>query len=450
MRFRLSSLLALALLVPVACSSAAVPSTAPSTPAPSAATQAPGPGSDAPATTVPPTLGPAVELTMLADVNDQLTAELWTGLLDRFHEEYPQITVRLVPTGSGEREQRAQTLLASGDFPDVHFPLPTVTFKEELMPFDLDDPEMQQIMNIDKLLIDGELYGLGIDSQPWNTIFYNKDMFMAAGITEEPTTFEEFEEALEKLKAAGSTPLLGPGEWVPHFTFMATNDIFAETPCWLGLREEGERTFSDPEWVEAADRFASWVEKGYFNEAPLGLGYEQANQVFLQGEAAMYPMGSWLIGLLAASPPDFEVGYFPMPVRSADLRLVGSIGSTGYTVSRTTAHPEEAVLLAKWLAFDAHPLSTVLNALGFQSNIVPAAGDLPLDQTELGEELAADIADAVSYNTAWNGQGNCAQRAGAQIAVGSEIVEPLYLDPTQPVEPLLQSMDAFWDNAVTN
>ena len=57
-----------------------------------------------------------------------------------------------------------------------------------------------------------------------------------------------------KLKAAGHTPLLGVGEWVPHFTFMATNDIFAQTPCWLGKREAGEVSFSDPEWVEAAQR----------------------------------------------------------------------------------------------------------------------------------------------------------------------------------------------------
>jgi ABC-type glycerol-3-phosphate transport system substrate-binding protein len=386
---------------------------------------------------------------MLADVNDQLTAEMWTDLFARFTEANPNITVTLVPTGSGEREQRAQTLLASGDFPDVHFPLPTVTFKDELMPFAMDDPDIQQVMNLDKLLIDGELYGLGIDSQPWNVIFYNQDMFTEAGVTEEPTTIEAFEEAAAKLKAAGFTPLLGPGEWVPHFTFMATNDIFAETACWLGLRERGERSFSDAEWADAAERFGSWVEAGYFNEAPLGLPYEQANQVFLEGAAAMYPMGSWLIGFLAANPPDFEVGYFPMPVRSGELKLVGSIGSTGYTVSRTTEHPDEALLLAKWLAFDEYPLSTVLNALGFQSNIAPADGSLALNQTPLGEELAADIGEAVSYNTAWNGQGDCAQRPGAQIAVGTEVVEPLYLDPTQPVAPLLENMDAFWDNAVS-
>ena len=82
-----------------------------------------------------------VELTMLGDVNDQLTAEMWTGLFDRFTAEHPNIHVTLVPTPSGEREDRAKTLLASGDFPDVQFPLPTVTFKDELLPFDLNRSE---------------------------------------------------------------------------------------------------------------------------------------------------------------------------------------------------------------------------------------------------------------------------------------------------------------------
>lgn len=394
--------------------------------------------------------GEPVQLSFLADVNDQITAEKWTELLDLFTQEHPNITVGLVPTPSGEREDRAKTLLASGNFPDVHFPLPTVTFKDELLPFDQSDPEISsQLLNIDKLLVDGELLGLGIDSQPWNTIFYNASMFEQAGITSEPRTFEEFEEALQKLKAAGFTPLLGAGEWVPHFTFMATNDIFAETPCWLGLREAGERTFSDPEWVEAASRFASWVEEGYFNEGPLGLGYTQANQFFLQGGAAMYPIGSWLTGLVAQEPPDFEVGYFAMPVRSGELKLVGSIGSTGYTVSRTTEHPDEAVTLAKWLAFNPTAVAMILNSFGFQANVKLSGGPLELEQTPLGQEIAADIENAASYNTAWNGQGDCAQRPGAQIQVGTAIAEPLYLDPSQPVEPLLSSMDQFWEDAAT-
>jgi ABC-type glycerol-3-phosphate transport system substrate-binding protein len=390
-----------------------------------------------------------VELTMLADVNDQLTAELWTGLFDRFTEEHPNITVSLVPTPSGDRETRARTLLASGDFPDVHFPLPTVTFKDELLPFDLEDPEIaNQILNVDKLLVDGQLLGLGIDSQPWNTIFYNKTMFEEAGITEEPTTFEEFEEIVAKLKEAGFAPILGAGEWVPHFTFMATNDIFAQTPCWLGAREAGEVSFSDPEWVEAAQRFASWVQNGYFNEGPLGLGYTQANDFFLQGGAAMYPIGSWLTGLVAAQPPEFEVGYFAMPNRDGDLKLVGSIGSTGFTVSRTTEHPEEAVTLAKWLAFDEGSISTLLNALGFQSNIQLESGPMEeLAQTPLGQEVADDILATSTYNTAWNGQGDCAQRPDAQIAIGTLVAEPLYLDPAQPVEPLLASLDQFWEDA---
>lgn len=391
----------------------------------------------------------AVELTMLADVNDQITAEAWQTLFTAFTEAHPNITVTLVPTPAGEREDRAKTLLASGSFPDVHFALPTVTFKDELLAFDQSDPDIKnQLLNLDKLLVGGELYGLGIDSQPWNTIFYNKSMFEQAGITEEPTTFAEFETVLEKLKAAGFTPLLGSGEWVPHFTFMATNDIFAETDCWLGLREVGDRSFSDPEWAEAAQRFAGWVDKGYFNEGPLGLGYTQANDFFLQGGAAMYPIGSWLTGLVDQQPPDFEVGYFAMPTRSGELKLVGSIGSTGYTVSRTTEHPQEAITLAKWLAFDPLAVSTILNAFGFQANVSLESGPIAgLKQTPLGEEIASDIAAAASYTTAWNGQGDCAQRPGAQIQIGTAIAEPLYLDPKQPVEPLLSSMDAFWEDA---
>ena len=55
----------------------------------------------------------------------------------------------------------------------------------------------------------GERYSIPLDVNPL-IMFYNKELFAAAGIEEpgtEPWTREEFEDALAKLEASGATPL---------------------------------------------------------------------------------------------------------------------------------------------------------------------------------------------------------------------------------------------------
>jgi ABC-type glycerol-3-phosphate transport system substrate-binding protein len=445
MKMRIVALIGVVVLLAAACGGGGgTGSTAPS-----------GGTSAAPASAPASATAPAekVELTLLADVSDQQPTTLWQGLFDKFTAKYPNITVKLVPTSPGSREQTAKTLLATGNFPDVQFSLPPATFKDEMLPFDQKDPEISgQLLNIAQLTIGGNLYTLGIELGIWNTVFYNKADFQKAGITNVPTTFAEFDADLAKLKAAGITPLLGAGDTLEGFTFMVLNDIFAETPCWYGLREQGKVHFTDSEWVNAATRFASYVQKGYFNLSPLGLPFLQAFNLFLTDKApAMFPFGSSYSGTVAANPPkNFEIGIFPMPNRSDPpvTKLVGSIGLVGYSVSKTTKHPAEAVQLAKWLALDPDSLTTLLNSMGNDPNVKPISGPLTgITHTPLQGEISKIISNAVSFNTGWAGEGDCAARPGAQFAIGTLVAGPLYLNPTQPVLPLLQKLDAFWDNA---
>src|SRR5690606_32256632 len=50
--------------------------------------------------------------------------------------------------------------------------------------------------------VDGKIYGVPSAVLPGG-IFYSKDLFEAAGITEEPTTIDELADAVDKLKASG-------------------------------------------------------------------------------------------------------------------------------------------------------------------------------------------------------------------------------------------------------
>jgi ABC-type glycerol-3-phosphate transport system substrate-binding protein len=391
-------------------------------------------------------LGPA-EITFMVDNEGAQTNEFWQGLIDRFVEMHPDVTVELInPPSPGERDDFAKTLLAAGTFPDVAYLLNVTQFTDALHEFDTSDPDLAQLRNVDAQTIGGRLLSIGPGATPWNGVFYNKDMFEAAGIEAPPTTVEEFEAAAAALKAAGFTPLVTAAEWVPGFTFMATNDIFAETPCWYAKRWAGEASFSDPEWVEAANRFAGWVADGYFQDGVLGIDYGQAVELFRTGQVAMFPMGAWLTGDYKATPPaGFEAGWFPMPTRSGEVKLVGAVGSDAFTVSATSEHPDAAVALVKFLAFDPEAVAAILDTGGAFPNVEPASGPVELDLTPLGQEVAAGVAASTSFNTAWNGQGDCAPVPGTDSEAITGFAQELLLGETD-IAAGLARIDEFWDS----
>ena len=61
---------------------------------------------------------------------------------------------------------------------------------------------------------------------------------------------------------------------------------------------EGKAKLTDPEYVKAAQAVADLGAKGYFGKGSATMDYSTAEQVFLQGKAAMFYMGWWVPGRL--------------------------------------------------------------------------------------------------------------------------------------------------------
>ena len=83
-------------------------------------------------------------------------------------------------------------------------------------------------------------------------IFYAKDLYDAAGVTQTPTTVDELKAADDKLKATGVAPLaLGAKDAWPAahwFYWFAIRECAAKT-----MEKTGDsKDFSDPCWLKAA------------------------------------------------------------------------------------------------------------------------------------------------------------------------------------------------------
>jgi raffinose/stachyose/melibiose transport system substrate-binding protein len=221
--------------------------------------------------------------------------------------------------------------------------------------------------------IDGKQYQVPIGGQAIPLMYYNTSMFEQAGVESEPATWTEFLNVCEALKGAGSVPLLhggGKDPWSSSFMMngITDADVLGKDPDWVQKRKKGEVKFTDPDFVAAITKFKALVDAGYFNEGGLGIDYAALQEAFLNGEGAMYPMGSWYVGADATAEKDFDVGVFTVPTESGDP-IVPIHPGGGIIVSAETKAPELAQEFAINFSVDKEVVDEFVRADGIFPSI---------------------------------------------------------------------------------
>lgn len=187
----------------------------------------------------------------------------------------------------------------------------------------------------------GEL--ITIPYQPYTSgVFYNKDMFEKAGIDKEPTTWDEFLEVCEKLKAIGVAPL-------------AQDDAYVDYSFGYHLaRYIGQDAVADivknGDWAEneavlkAAQDIVTLKEKGYLSEFAPGAYPEGENELGYD-EAAMIVNASWVPSEITNNTQcDINWGMFNYPTVSGgkDPNTIANVGAQGLAINKNSKHPQEA------------------------------------------------------------------------------------------------------------
>ena len=186
----------------------------------------------------------------------------WQKVADQATTDHAGITVKLQGTDWNNYWSKIGTLLASGKAPCIigmqslrtasyasaMLPLDDLMKKYGLKTEDFDKPIM------DGLKVDGKQIAIPYDSGPM-VIFYNKDMFKAAGVAEPKPgwTMDEFKAAAKKLTAAGQDR---PGD-DPRATWASTS--WVRTLTGAEPLADGKLNLTDPKFVEGFQRYADFV-----------------------------------------------------------------------------------------------------------------------------------------------------------------------------------------------
>jgi multiple sugar transport system substrate-binding protein/raffinose/stachyose/melibiose transport system substrate-binding protein len=270
-----------------------------------------------------------VTLTMWHNSTTGDGKQYWDDAAAAFHEENPKVTIKVTSVQNEDMDGKLQTAVNSGDMPDIFMArgggkLADIVSAGKVKDLTgLIDDDVKTALGdapFSAFTIDGKIYGMPSAVLPGG-IFYSKDLFAQAGISEEPKTLDDLEAAVDKLKAAGIAPIaLGAKDAWPAahwFYFFAVRACSQDIVQNLATKPD----FSDPCWLEAAENLADFAAIEPFNDGFLTTTAQQgANSsagLLANHQAAMELMGAWDVGVIASLTPDekplADLGWFPFP-----------------------------------------------------------------------------------------------------------------------------------------
>lgn len=265
-----------------------------------------------------------------------------------FMGKNPGIKLELDVSGGGQFESILKTKIAAGETPDVFSVwsgglMAEYGAKGHLMDL-TSQPYIDRLTDLSKstMTLKGKVYAI-----PWNMVpeglFYNKKIFSDLKLNL-PTNWDEFLAACDTVKKNNIIPLSSgfKDDWVLiRFVNAAYPSIvYGRNPKFDEQLIAGQVKFSDKNSLEVYQKLRTLVDKGYFDKSPLSTSYDQANNIFAQGKAAMYIQGSWALTQLQ-SGGNIDIGFMPLPVNNKGEEMMGCWHvEIGMAASAKTKYPE--------------------------------------------------------------------------------------------------------------
>jgi multiple sugar transport system substrate-binding protein len=251
------------------------------------------------------------------------------------------------------------------------------------------DTSVYQPSLADALNRDGEQYGVPTSFSNV-VLFYNKDLFDAAGVAT-PTadwTWADEQAAAEQLTDPAS------GVWADYqpISYNEFYKALAQAGGTFFNDDTTEAMFDSPEGVTAANWLVGKSGTTMPTEADGAGTPDFDSNLFAEGKLAMWHTGIWMFGAMAEVPFDWDV-----VVEPGDTTKASAMFSNSAVVSADTDHLEAAEL---WVQFLGSSDTAVQTRLDASWELPPIADDAALasytEQTPPANRQAVlDSLDAV-------------------------------------------------------
>ncbi|MEU6334065.1 ABC transporter substrate-binding protein [Streptomyces cellulosae] len=327
------------------------------------------------------------------DPNAETTLTFWHGwsapsevkavqqVIDLFEKAHPNIKVKVV--GNINDDKLNQALRAGGsNGPDVVSSFTTSNVGKfcssgaflDLKPF-IEESKLDLEATIPKPMLDytqfegtrcalpllGDAYGL----------YYNKDAFKKAGITQPPRTWTEFAEDAKKLTKPEGDGYAQLGFMPNYHGYETVVDHYMSQWDHAYFDADGRSNIAkDPAFAEMftfqkklVDDLGGYAKLEKYRNT---FGDEWgAEHPFHTGQVAMQLDGEWRLGMARDAGVDFEIGTAPLPVADDEIDEYGKgfLSGTIMGIAPRSEKQNAAWELVKYMTTDTEAVVTFANAI---------------------------------------------------------------------------------------
>ncbi|QGQ95198.1 extracellular solute-binding protein [Paenibacillus psychroresistens] len=264
----------------------------------------------------------------------------------KFKEKYPNAKLEYKVVPGAKLTEILNTDLAAGQGADVLFnQSPTVLAKGGYIADLSDQPYAPNMLTTltDANSFEGKLYGAGLNTATFG-VLYNKKIFADLGLAA-PKTWDEFLAVCEAIKAKGITPITGgfKDNWTAWALTLPIieNSTYGTHPNFEKDLYDGVAKVNSPEVNNAFGKIEQLAQKGYFNANALSINYDQEQQMFADGKAAMVVFGPWFLADVGKKTPQVDVGFFPLFDENGKSTLISGV-DVSLSVNAKSKHIQEA------------------------------------------------------------------------------------------------------------
>lgn len=295
------------------------------------------------------------------DTDTDISAKYMKEILENeFEEKFPNVNLVQEIYDNQTYKSKIKVLMAADEEPDIMF-VYGGGFSElfvksgRILQLDeyLDDFYKEHMdMELQKNFIyDDQLYGICFSS--WKGVLYcNKSLFEKID-AKIPETYEELLEVSKKFRDAGIEPIAcgmlnqwQGQQWINNFTIqLGGTELYKKMA-------NGAVSMDQPALRQAAQLTADLISANAFCSNMKNLSSDEAEELFLSGDAAMIYIGSWYTTTAEEClGEDLEVTLMPAVQGYQESGDYHGGGSNGLMVSSKTKYPELAAEIVAWLGY---------------------------------------------------------------------------------------------------
>mgnify|MGYP004517832963 FL=1 len=286
-------------------------------------------GGNTAAPAVGETLGHALTYDTAAPVNngEKIELTLWTDpepepyyqeLAEKYHAIHENVTINVVSQPWSDYWTKLPLALDAGNGPDLYRTHPGYFPNLQKYSYELpaDTFPMDQVAEdfpqYDASLYDGKLYTIPLGMTTGAGVYYNKDMWAEAGLTEDdiPTTWDKFEEVGKKLvQTDDKGNIIRYGFSIDH-----AFEGFIDTMNYSA----GEAMFKDDLFTYNLDNETTYENIALlqrFKDEFMMYSDGDAEDQFGHGQVAMVGHWNWVAGYWNATYPELNWGFFLIPTK---------------------------------------------------------------------------------------------------------------------------------------